>query len=472
MKKKMSVSFKSAASSESGISLIAVILVTILMSTLSVVTLSLVVTDNRVTANHLQSAQAFWLSEAGIERTLLWLRNQDPPPGGITPFQLYNNESFGDDDPNCSGTYSVTVDPLDGNANNYIKQYDIFSTGNEGTATRQIQIRVKMTTFGKYAYLTGSEGSSTIWFYTGDVIEGPLHSNDQISIKGSPIFLGKVTSAYSSFNEGSPYDPTFKKGYQLGVPQITFPTFQDVNDNYWTMNSDPPPLIIDARFSRHSSIEFNADGTITYNVWHWYYGSKIYDIYNATANLSDLKGAIFVQGDVGLKGTVNGQVTVIATDDINIDDDIRYADSNAQGEPNPGCDDMLGIISSKNVIVTDNAANQNNVVIDAAILALGNSFTVENYSSGSFRGTLTVWGSLSQKVRGPVGTFGGGSGGGGGGMGGGGMGGGGMGGGGGSSGQTGYQKDYHYDQRLETLVPPYYPTTGQYEVSSWQEVIL
>lgn len=431
-------------SSESGISLIAVILVTVLMTTISVVTLSLVVTDNRVTAHHLESARAFWLSEAGIERALLWLRNQDPPPGGISPFTLYNNVSIDD---NEAGSYSVVIDPVDANANTYIKQYDIYSTGNDGAIARQIQIRVQMTTFGKYAYLTGSEGYGTIWFTTGDVIEGPLHSNDQISILGSPTFLGKVTSAYNSFHKGSPYHPTFKKGYQLGVPQITFPTFQDVNDNYWAVNDDPPSLVIDARFSRHSSIKFNADGTITYNVWHWHWGNKIYDIHNASANLSDLNGAIFVQGDVQLKGTVNGQVTVIATDNVKITDDIRYADANAQGQPNAGCNDVLGIISSKNIIVANTSANQSDVVIDAAILALGNSFTVQNYDSGDFRGTLTIWGSLSQKVRGPVGTFG-------------------------WYGQTGYQKDYHYDSRFESIVPPYYPTTGGYEVSSWKEVVL
>jgi len=430
-------------SSENGVSLIAAILITVLMTTISVVTLSLVVTDNRVTAHHLESARAFWLSEAGIERALLWLRYQDPPPSGIAPFDLYNNVSIDED----AGTYSVVIDPVDDNATTYIKQYDIYSTGNDGTIARQIQIRVKMTTFGKYIYLTGSEGYGTIWFTTGDVIEGPLHSNDQISILGSPTFLDKVTSSYSSFHKGYPYNPTFKKGYQLGVPQITFPTFQDVNDNYWAVNDDPPPLIIDARFSKHSSIRFNADGTITYNVWHWDNGNKIYDIHNSTANLSDLNGAIFVQGDVRLKGKVNGQVTVIATDNVKITDDILYADADAQGKPNAGCNDVLGIISSKNVIVANTTANQNNVVIDAAILALGNSFTVQNYDSGNFRGTLTIWGSLSQKVRGPVGTFG-------------------------WYGQTGYQKDYHYDTRLENIVPPYYPTTGGYEVSSWREIVL
>ena len=76
---------------------------------------------------------------------------------------------------------------------------------------------------------------------TGDLIEGPIHSNDQISIVGNPVFMGKVTSTASSFNQGSPFNPDFQGGYQLGVPPVIFPTEQDVLDNYWSENTEPPP---------------------------------------------------------------------------------------------------------------------------------------------------------------------------------------------------------------------------------------
>jgi hypothetical protein len=33
---------------------------------------------------------------------------------------------------------------------------------------------------------------------------------------------------------------------------------------------------------------------------------------------------------------------------------------------------------------------------------------------------------------------------------------------------TGYMKDYRYDARLADSPPPFYPTTGQYDVKSWQ----
>ena len=116
-------------------------------------------------------------------------------------------------------------------------------------------------------------------------------------------------------------------------------------------------------------------------------------------------------------------MTVFATKKIKITNNIVYAMSDANGKPLPGCDDYLGLIAKQDVLIIDTAVNGNDVKINAAILTLGDSFTVQNYASGPPRGDLTIYGSLSQKVRGPVGTFG-------------------------WWGTTGYQKDYHYDDRF------------------------
>lgn len=71
------------------------------------------------------------------------------------------------------------------------------------------------------------------------------------------------------------------------------------------------------------------------------------------------------------------------------------------------------------------------------------SVSVNNYSLGS-TGTLKVIGGLIQSTRGVVGRL---------------------------SGGTiahGYAKDYHYDPRLASAPPPFYPTTGQYDRISWR----
>lgn len=424
---------------EDGISLVMAIIAGMFLSVIGYVTVSTVVMDSRSGTRQLQSTQAFWLAEGGLEVAYRWLEYQDPPPGGTEAFVQFNNVSAG------AGAYTVTIDPDDNNPNTYLKKFKLTSVGQVADVKRKVQVEMQVTTFNRYAYLTGNEGG-TIWFNTGDLVEGPMHSNDQISIVGSPVFMGKVTSTASSFNQGNPFNPDFQDGYQLGVPPVVFPSQQDIMDNYWAMNTDPPDLIIDARFGRDSSIEFHADGTLTYNVWHWVWGNKVYDIQNATANLSDLNGFIFVKGRTHVKGTVDGVVTVVTTGNMYINDNIVYESSDSNGKPLSTSDDMLGLISMNDIIVEDNTANRNDVVINGALLALGDSFTVENYASGAPRGDLTIYGSLSQKVRGPVGTF---------------------------SwwwGTTGYEKDYHYDERFLNTPPPYYPSTGQYHYTYWKEI--
>jgi hypothetical protein len=72
------------------------------------------------------------------------------------------------------------------------------------------------------------------------------------------------------------------------------------------------------------------------------------------------------------------------------------------------------------------------VEIDAAILALQHSFIVDNYDCGSaISGHLNVTGAIAQIFRGTVGT------------------------GGGGTVNSGYLKNYNYDNRLAVLQPPY-----------------
>ena len=68
-----------------------------------------------------------------------------------------------------------------------------------------------------------------------------------------------------------------------------------------------------------------------------------------------------------------------------------------------------------------------NPIIDAAILLTAHSFIVDNYRCGKSMGKLTVWGSIAQNFRGTVGT---------------------------SGGNTGYLKNYNYDERLAADEPP------------------
>ena len=85
------------------------------------------------------------------------------------------------------------------------------------------------------------------------------------------------------------------------------------------------------------------------------------------------------------------------------------------------------------------AGSPTGMIVDAAILSTKHSWIVDNYLCGNTLGTLTVWGSIAEFWRGPVG-----------------------------SGTHGYaSKDYTYDERLQTNQPPSFlspTTTGAWKV--------
>nr|WP_194241549.1 hypothetical protein [Galbitalea soli] len=148
-------------------------------------------------------------------------------------------------------------------------------------------------------------------------------------------------------------------------------------------------------------------------------------------------------GDVFVKGTLSGQMSIAAENYVYVTGDLQYNDSST---------DMLGLVGNNAVWVWNpvNSSGTNLLTdsgrrIDAAILSVAHTFQVQNFSTGSPRGTLTVNGAIAQKFRGPVGT------------------------GSGGTTVTGYAKNYVYDARLKYTAPPKYlsPVTTTYGVTTW-----
>ncbi|HOK82842.1 MAG TPA: hypothetical protein PLP64_01285 [Pseudothermotoga sp.] len=83
--------------------------------------------------------------------------------------------------------------------------------------------------------------------------------------------------------------------------------------------------------------------------------------------------------------------------------------------------DFLNIVANDSVIIKE---KQRNLKINASIYAFNKSFTVEDYDEGNPSGQLTIFGSLMQNYRGPVGTFRG------------------------NDTVTGYYKNYIYDDKI------------------------
>jgi hypothetical protein len=179
----------------------------------------------------------------------------------------------------------------------------------------------------------------------------------------------------------------------------------------------------------------------------------------------NFKGVIYVDGKVAVSGTLRGRVTLAATGNIIIADDIKYVTDPAAGT----CADILGLFSGIDVVVADNLINDpipwtpgqasvtwdldsKDEFINAFVLALG-VFTAEQYNQGATkaencdpatdgRGCLYLNGGIIQRQRGPVGL---------------------------TTGQ-GYIKRYSYDACGLTDPPPYFPTTGHFYRGHYYEV--
>lgn len=388
------------------------------------------------------------------------------------------------------------------------------------------------------ADIDASYKGSEIWFQGGDLIEGKLHSNDRINIAGSPTFLGTVSSAYKNTATGDTswkaYDkqtkPNFlgSPGYQGGVDRIELPKFRDI-----TEATDPKSLQRIAAGSKDfidthgdKGVYIPNDGSkVTDGIWikgevrqlnfgtdsasgaskiffdqsniinkettvytltgnPITLGGEVYDsgtvvevrdtstnMYTYTHYNEKINGVIFVDGEIGSlqgkasDGGVKGTYTVASNYDINITGDILYntrvnnPDCFDVEDGYPDIPDTLGLVTEKNIKIpkidpldpTKKRKVPDNIEINAIMMALGTSFYFEGFKVDN-KDTLTVYGSFIQKQRGPVGTFSGNT-------------------------KTGYNKDYHFDTRMNInnpkfgeVLPPYFPTTGKYVKVWWREI--
>ena len=178
------------------------------------------------------------------------------------------------------------------------------------------------------------------------------------------------------------------------------------------------------------------------------------------------KGVIYVNGNVVLSGLLHGKVTVAASGNVIIADDLKY--SIAPASAPCAAADMLGLIASGYIYLSDNVLNTpqawgaagayktyaptSDEFVQGVMLTL-NSFTVENYATGPTaqeacgtapwgRGCLYLTGGVIQGTRGAVGTTSG----------------------------TGYIKRYAYDDCSFQTPPPYFPTTGRFFRNRYYEV--
>jgi hypothetical protein len=322
---------------------------------------------------------------------------------------------------------------------------------------------------------------SIVYWTDSAVLNGPVHTNDGLYVCGSPTFNGDTDTYYNSPASQSVANVTHFVGpgqvlNPLGCPNN--PLFQRLNDPASGANLPFPPANMAIRTQADGAVGgtgclYTGPTTITL---HNSGNTGQMDVVSALTKSTNpgcgpgtnlalpANGVVYVQtvpaglsdpnhssctgsacnGDVNVSGTLAGQLTIAAQNDIIIRNNLVYHQF-------PSGTDVLGLIANNNVAlyhpVNSSGVNQagslTDPTIDAAILALSHSFFVQNWTKGTPLGNLTINGVITQEYRGAVGTFSG------------------------TSINHGYNKAYTYDTRLKYLSPPYFLSPTQ---SAWQRI--
>lgn len=414
-----------------------VLVVLVVLSVLGTSMMGLTTADSVEAAKAVSIAQAFWNAEAGLEhvRSIAYHNREPFDILGVHGQNAVNGTTG-------QGSYSVNItdDPNWVNTGNTIKRYVIRSTGtSRGGATRIVQERAEIQTFANYMHASHYErtaGGSRIYFGPSDVIDGEVYCNDQINIYGGARILGLARSAASSvYYRGGGDSSTFEGGLTLNAPQLDFEgVYSEDHVDHIRDIAQAGGLTLSGDYT----FRFLEDGRLRY---------RRSDGTRRTVALADLNGAIYVNGNVTVRGTVNGNVTVASERGIGIArDGVFYAGaSGANPSPfdaafNPdNVHDSLGLIARSEVtILEDNAVD-----IHAAVLVTGegNGFNAAYKYSNIGNPPINLYGSVSQYRRGVVGRVGG----------------------------QGFRKNYKYDSRLLQMAPPHYPYSA-YAFGLWDQV--
>lgn len=432
---------------------------------------------------------------------------------------------------------------------------DVTATGLVGEQTRSIEVRLRRRNFLDYLYFTdyevvdpyawptidlevkaameafcgvywpersGREGPVTndldnlgcqqIRFVPGDVLRGPVHTNDAIRIEvagggpsgeppGRPRYYGRVTTGWNGPDPSQLWirhpgsvagaQPYFQDGivYQdrLNVPETnqrlaeqaaeTGCVYQGPTLVYFHTAADQGRMSVVSPLTPAGSAGPGCGPGIGLELpsGEAIYVERSLDPVGGGHPLglprsNDISSYPSRNGDAFVFGEVRGQITVGASHDIYVVHDLIYADRSANSA------DLTGLIATNNIFIyrparSDNnalavtgnvppfnrlsnnpfssAQNWNDPTVEAALLALNRSISVQNFNRGPGQGALTVYGAMGQRFRGPVGQ--------------------------GTPGTTnfrGFLKDYEYDPRLGFLSPPHFvePAQSPWERRRWSEL--
>ena len=407
------------------------LIVVMMMTLVSTVAISSVLFSVRARVQRVnkqvQLEQAFYLAEAGVERAA----------ASVAAGNEYDATLTGS---LASGSYVAVIDCTSHSGGAI--DVEITSTGTVGGVSRTVTVHgLRRVSWARYALWYDQEATSLV-IAAGDSFKGRVYSkplmrfsNSGLSTNGKAHFYDKVWTVPSYIQYDSGAYPILDYGIVTSaeVQSIASVDFADLKAQTQASSSGlvlngNATIVLDGTTMKITNIPngwTNRVVTIPEN------GIVYAKAYSYTKTTYDYRGRAYTTtvteaGDITVSGPngLNGQLTLVSENDINIVGHIRYASDPAT---NPNSDDKLGLIAQDNVVVQ--TAAPNNLEVYAHILCKNGGFGVYNYNTGSSRGILKIYGGIANLIRNAVGT----------------------------TTPTGFLKNYIFDSRLARNPPPFYP---------------
>lgn len=387
----------------------------------------------------------------------------DPGPGPHGPYL----HDYRDPQGNIIGQYSLTIhEPQEGSSIVTVESQGWSDSYPE--VKRKITAQLGQTSYAQYAFLT----SASSWFGSGITVYGPIHSNNGIRQDG--VNISTVTSAQSTYTCGSETGcspPQTRPGvwgsggdqglWDFPVPAIDFDA---ISFDFSQMRTEAQTngVYYGPSGSWGYNVVYNSNGTVDiYRVTSTSrpYGYAVEDgcqrrrqiIDNQThlANYEmDDAPILFLEDRTWVSGTINGRSTVVAArfpldsydTNIWIPDNIVYLAKDGNHS--------LGLIAQNDIYFARDIPDD--FEVDAALLAQKGHIIRHGYlwncgsHANAVRNSLTLYGSHISNLK-SYWNFG-------------------------STPSSGFRtRTSTYDANLLYSPPPYYPSTGSYDLISWEE---
>ena len=434
------------------------------------------------TSRHQVAAiQAYYTAQAAvIQIPLAYMRNQRPSDLTNLSMMAFPDGSISD-----LGEYRrplIELKSRQGESRSSslmgrMRDYELSATGivryndNNGNPTKEVsrkaRLRITRQLMAHYFYLTEYEQTrfgEMIYFWNHDTLQGRVHTNSEFAFTGG-LFTKLVTQTGSRVY-GNSSAAIFRQGFRTNVPQVEFPVFaQSIRDaaaasGTW-LNTSDCQYIYGLQFQGSSAM-----------MWRWQAGTRspFCDMTQAIGvidwNTSGDYG-IFCDGTLWIRGTITVRIGIGAAGSIRLMDNLVYSDcQQLPYVPLSSSNNMVTLVSEvaepgsnhtepwTGIVIANTPENgrenggnlyppsnqtRRDIAICAQIITLHSSFTFEDQNDTwddnisptrpDERGTIYLRGAIAQWRRGYVHRN--------------------------NLGGTGYNKGYLYDERFETVPPPF-----------------